>query len=46
MNILDDVSPGKNNPIYRTILIVSEQVNYKEDVPADDIMITKDVQGN
>ena len=49
MNMLNDVTPGKNNPMYQIVLIVTHQVSYKdpnEDVTAEDAcQQMKDLQG-
>ena len=41
MNMLSDVSPGKNNPILQKVLTVTNQVSYNEDVSAENIIIMK-----
>ena len=51
MNILNDVIPGNNEPIFRTLLIVTNQMSLKrclnEDVPTENVIhMTEGLQVN
>ena len=46
MNILNDVIPGRNKPMYQTLLKVTDHVSYNKDVPADSVTRMKNRYGN
>ena len=37
-----DATPGINNPLYRTLLKVNDQMEPNDDVPGEDIIMSKD----